>query len=168
MSSLVIAEHDNSSIKPSTLNTVTAAAQCGGDVHVLVAGHNAGAAAAAAAQIAGVSKVIHVEGEGFGHGLAENIGAQVVALASGYSHLLFPATAFGKNIAPQKIENMLKEVRYLSNGMVLGDHQKYVTALITLNEQEVLKWARAQGIPFNTYEELIKNDELGNDVLRFL
>ena len=101
MSSLVIAEHDNSSIKPSTLNTVTAAAQCGGDVHVLVAGHNAGAAAAAAAQIAGVAKVIHVEGEGFAHGLAENVGAQVVAMASAYSHLLFPATAFGKNIAPR-------------------------------------------------------------------
>jgi electron transfer flavoprotein alpha subunit len=101
MSSLVIAEHDNSSIKPSTLNTITAAAQCGGDVHVLVAGHNAGAAAAAAAQIAGVAKVIHVEGEGFGHGLAENVGAQVVAMASAYSHLLFPATAFGKNIAPR-------------------------------------------------------------------
>ena len=101
MSSLVIAEHDNSSIKPSTLNTITAAAQCGGDVHVLVAGHNAGAAAAAAAQIAGVAKVIHVEGEGFAHGLAENVGAQVVAMASAYSHLLFPATAFGKNIAPR-------------------------------------------------------------------
>jgi electron transfer flavoprotein alpha subunit len=101
MSSLVIAEHDNSSIKPSTLNTITAAAQCGGDVHVLVAGHNAGTAAAAAAQIAGVAKVIHVEGEGFGHGLAENVGAQVVSMASAYSHLLFPATAFGKNIAPR-------------------------------------------------------------------
>jgi electron transfer flavoprotein alpha subunit len=101
MSSLVIAEHDNSSIKPSTLNTITAAAQCGGDVHVLVAGHNAGAAAAAAAQIAGVAKVIHVEGEAFAHGLAENVGAQVVAMASAYSHLLFPATAFGKNIAPR-------------------------------------------------------------------
>ena len=101
MSSLVIAEHDNSSIKPSTLNTITAAAQCGGDVHVLVAGHNAGAAAAAAAQIAGVAKVIHVEGEGFGHGLAENVGAQVVSMASAFSHLLFPATAFGKNIAPR-------------------------------------------------------------------
>ncbi len=101
MSSLVIAEHDNSSIKPSTLNTITAAAQCGGDVHVLVAGHNAGAAAAAAALIAGVAKVIHVEGEGFAHGLAENVGAQVVAMASAYSHLLFPATAFGKNIAPR-------------------------------------------------------------------
>ena len=70
-------------------------------MHVLVAGHNAGAAAAAAAQIAGVAKVIHVEGEGFGHGLAENVGAQVVSMASAYSHLLFPATAFGKNIAPR-------------------------------------------------------------------
>ncbi len=101
MSSLVIAEHDNSSIKPSTLNTITAAAQCGGDVHVLVAGHNAGAAASAAAQITGVSKVIHVENAGLAHGLAENVTAQVVALASGYSHLLFPATAYGKNIAPR-------------------------------------------------------------------
>ena len=101
MSSLVIAEHDNSSIKPSTLNTITAAAQCGGDVHVLVAGHNAGAAAAAAAQITGVAKVIHVENAGLAHGLAENVTAQVVALASGYSHLLFPATAYGKNIAPR-------------------------------------------------------------------
>jgi len=101
MSSLVIAEHDNTSIKPSTLNTITAAAQCGGDVHVLVAGHNAGAAAAAAAQIAGVAKVIHVESAGLAHGLAENVAAQVVALASGYSHLLFPATAYGKNIAPR-------------------------------------------------------------------
>ncbi len=101
MAALVIAEHDNASIKGATLNTVTAAAQCGGDVHVLVAGHNAGAAAAAAAQIAGVSKVIHVEGEHFAHGLAENMAAQVLAIASGYSHILFPATASGKNIAPR-------------------------------------------------------------------
>ena len=101
MTSLVIAEHNNASIKGATLNTVTAAAQCGGDVHVLVAGHNAGAAAAAAAQIAGVSKVIHVEGEGFAHGLAENMTAQVLALASSYSHILFPATAAGKNVAPR-------------------------------------------------------------------
>ncbi len=101
MSVLVIAEHDNASIKGATLNTVTAAAACGGDVHVLVAGHNAGAAAAAAAQIAGVAKVIHADGEGFAHGLAENVAAQVLALASGYSHILFPATASGKNIAPR-------------------------------------------------------------------
>jgi electron transfer flavoprotein alpha subunit len=101
MSALVIAEHDNASIKGATLNTVTAALKCGGDVHVLVAGHNAGAAAAAAAQIAGVAKVLHADGEHFAHGLAENMAAQVLALAPAYSHILFPATASGKNIAPR-------------------------------------------------------------------
>ena len=101
MTALVIAEHDNASLKGATLNTVTAAKACGGDVHVLVAGHNAGAAAAAAAQIAGVSKVIHADGECLGHGLAENVAAQVLAIAGNYSHLLFPATANGKNVAPR-------------------------------------------------------------------
>ena len=101
MTTLVIAEHDNASIKPATLNTVTAALQCGGDVHVLVAGSNAGAAAAAAAQIAGVSKVLHADDAGLAHGLAENVAAQVLAIASGYSHILFPATASGKNVAPR-------------------------------------------------------------------
>jgi electron transfer flavoprotein alpha subunit len=101
MTSLVIAEHDNKSIRPSTLNTVTAAAACGGDVHVLVAGANAGEAAKAAAQIAGVAKVIHAEGAHFEHGLAENMAAQVLAIAGNYSHILFPATASGKNIAPR-------------------------------------------------------------------
>ena len=101
MSALVTAEHDNQSIKGATLNTVTAALACGGEVHVLVAGHNAGAAAAAAAQIAGVAKVLHADGEHFAHGLAENMAAQVLAIASNYSHILFPATASGKNIAPR-------------------------------------------------------------------
>jgi electron transfer flavoprotein alpha subunit len=101
MTTLVIAEHDNASIRGATLNTITAAAQCGGDVHVLVAGHNAGAAAQAAAQIAGVAKVIHAEGAHFEHGLAENVAAQILAIAGGYSHILFPATASGKNIAPR-------------------------------------------------------------------
>jgi electron transfer flavoprotein alpha subunit len=101
MTALVIAEHDNASIKGATLNTVTAAAQCGGDVHVLVAGHNAGAAAAAAAHIAGVSKVIHADAGGLAHGLAENVTAQVLAIAANYSHIVFPATASGKNVAPR-------------------------------------------------------------------
>lgn len=101
MTSLVIAEHDNVSIKAATLNAVTAAAQCGGDVHVLVAGNQAQAAAAAAAQIAGVSKVLHADGEALAHGLAENVAAQVLALASGYSHIVFAATASGKNAAPR-------------------------------------------------------------------
>lgn len=101
MTALVIAEHDNASIKGATLNTVTAAAQCGGDVHVLVAGHNAAAAAAAAAQIAGVKKVIRADAEHFAHGLAENMTAQILAIAGNYSHLVFPATASGKNVAPR-------------------------------------------------------------------
>jgi electron transfer flavoprotein alpha subunit len=101
MAALVIAEHDNASIKGATLNTVTAGLACGGDVHVLVAGVNAGAAAAAAAQIAGVSKVLHADAAGLDHGLAETVAAQVVAIAGGYSHLLFPATAAGKNVAPR-------------------------------------------------------------------
>jgi len=101
MASLVIAEHDNATLKGATLNTVTAAIACGGEVHVLIAGHNAGEAAKAAAAVAGVTKVIHAEGAYFEHGLAENVAAQVLAIASNYSHLLFPATASGKNIAPR-------------------------------------------------------------------
>jgi electron transfer flavoprotein alpha subunit len=98
---LVIAEHDNASIKPATLNTIAAAAQCEGDVHVLVAGFNAAAAAAAAAQIAGVTRVVHVDEAGLEHGLAENVTAQVLAIAARYSHIVFAATASGKNIAPR-------------------------------------------------------------------
>jgi electron transfer flavoprotein alpha subunit len=102
---LVIAEHDNAHIRGATLNTVTAATQCGADVHVLVAGHNATAVAAAAAQIAGVSKVLHADDAGLAQALAENVAAQVLALvqssANNYSHILFPATAAGKNVAPR-------------------------------------------------------------------
>jgi len=101
MTTLVIAEHDNASVKGATLNTVAAALKCGGDVHVLIAGANAGGAAAAAAQIAGVAKVLHADAAYFEHGLAENIAAQVLALAKDYSHILFPATAAGKNVAPR-------------------------------------------------------------------
>jgi len=101
MTTLVIAEHDNASIKGATLNTVAAAAAIGGDVHVLVAGANAAAAAQAAAQIAGVSKVLHADGASLENGLAENLTAQVLAVAGAYSHLLFPATSTGKNVAPR-------------------------------------------------------------------
>ncbi|QDX20979.1 electron transfer flavoprotein subunit alpha/FixB family protein [Pandoraea pnomenusa] len=101
MSILVIAEHDNQSIKAATLNTVAAALQCGEDVHVLVAGNNAKAAADAAAQIAGVKKVLLAEAAYFGDGLAENIADEVVSIAGGYTHILAPATAYGKNIAPR-------------------------------------------------------------------
>jgi electron transfer flavoprotein alpha subunit len=101
MSVLVIAEHDNASIKGATLNTVTAAVQCGGEVHVLVAGHNAGAAAQQAAAIAGVAKVLHADDANLAHGLAEKVAAVVLGVAGNYSHILFPATAGGKNVAPR-------------------------------------------------------------------
>src|SRR5512134_2112886 len=101
MAALVIAEHDNASIKGVTLNTVTAAAACGGEVHVLVAGHNAAAAAQAAAQIVGVAKVLHADGASLAEQLAENVTAQVLQVAASYTHLLFPATAHGKNVAPR-------------------------------------------------------------------
>ena len=92
MTTLVIAEHDNKSVKGATLNTVTAALKCGGEVHVLIAGANAGDAAKAASQIAGVAKVLHADAAYFEHGLAEDIAAQVLAIAKDYTHLLFPAT----------------------------------------------------------------------------
>ena len=101
MTTLVIAEHDNASLKGATLNTVTAAMACGGDVHVLVAGENAAAVAQAAAQIAGGAKVLHADGAALKNGLAENLAAQVLAVASNYSHIVFPATASGKNAAPR-------------------------------------------------------------------
>jgi electron transfer flavoprotein alpha subunit len=98
---LVVAEHDHGTLKPATLNTVTAAIACGGEVHVLIAGLNASGAAQAAASIAGVAKVIHADGASLAEQLAENVAAQVLSIASNYSHILFPATAHGKNVAPR-------------------------------------------------------------------
>ncbi|MFM0554245.1 FAD-binding protein [Paraburkholderia sediminicola] len=101
MTNLVIAEHDNASIKAAMLNTIAAAQKIGGDIHVLVAGHNAQAAADAAAKIAGVSKVLLADAPQLEAGLAENIEATVVNIANGYTHILAPATAYGKNITPR-------------------------------------------------------------------
>jgi electron transfer flavoprotein alpha subunit len=105
MAILVIAEHDNAQLKGATLNTVAAAAKIGGEVHVLVAGHGAQAVAEAAAQVAGVSKVLLADAPQLADGLAENLEAQVLAVvgnpAKGYSHILFAATASGKNVAPR-------------------------------------------------------------------
>jgi electron transfer flavoprotein alpha subunit len=101
MSVLVIAEHEHALLKGATYPTVTAAAQLGGEVHVLVAGYNAAEAAQRAARIAGVAKVLHADAPQLEEQLAENVAAQVLALASGYTHLVFPATAHGKNVAPR-------------------------------------------------------------------
>ncbi|WP_086463683.1 electron transfer flavoprotein subunit alpha/FixB family protein [Oceanibaculum nanhaiense] len=102
MSILVVAEHDNASLKPATLNTVAAAQQIGGgDIHVLVAGTGCDAAAQAASKIAGVAKVLVADSAEYAHALAENLAPLVVKLASGYSHVLAPATTSGKNVMPR-------------------------------------------------------------------
>ena len=101
MTILVIAEHDNATVKGATLNTVAAAQKIGGDIHVLIAGHNAQAAADAAAKIAGVSKVLLADAPQLAAGLAENVEATVLEIAKDYSHIVAPATAYGKNIAPR-------------------------------------------------------------------
>ncbi|HVB48034.1 MAG TPA: FAD-binding protein [Burkholderiales bacterium] len=101
MAILVVAEHDNKSIKKATLSTVAAAQKIGGDIHVLVAGHNAGDAAAAAAKIAGVAKVLHADAPHLDDFLAENVAALVVSVAKGYSHVMAPATSNGKNVLPR-------------------------------------------------------------------
>ncbi|WP_322994533.1 electron transfer flavoprotein subunit alpha/FixB family protein [Castellaniella sp.] len=101
MSILVIAEHDNAQLGASTRNVIAAAAALGGNVDVLVAGLGAQTVADQAAKTASVSKVLLADGPALADGLAENLAAQVLQLAGGYSHILFAATASGKNIAPR-------------------------------------------------------------------
>ncbi|WP_186210339.1 electron transfer flavoprotein subunit alpha/FixB family protein, partial [Burkholderia gladioli] len=101
MTILIIAEHDNATIKAATLNTVAAAQKIGGDIHVLVAGGNAQGAADAAAKIAGVAKVLLADAPQLAEGLAESVEATVLNIAKDYSHILAPATAYGKNVAPR-------------------------------------------------------------------
>jgi electron transfer flavoprotein alpha subunit len=101
MTTLVIAEHDNAHLRAATLHVVAAASRLGSEVHVLVAGAGVGGAAQAAAQLPGVAKVLAADAPALADGLAENVAAQVLAVAGGYSHILFPATAYGKNVAPR-------------------------------------------------------------------
>ncbi|WP_018440904.1 electron transfer flavoprotein subunit alpha/FixB family protein [Trinickia symbiotica] len=105
MTILVIAEHDNATVKGATLNTVAAAHEVaklgGGDIHVLIAGHNAQGAAEAAAKIAGVAKVLLADAPQLAEGLAENVEATLLNIAKDYSHIVAPATAYGKNVAPR-------------------------------------------------------------------
>ena len=101
MAVLVIAQHDNARLAGATYNTITAAAMLGGDVHILVAGSGAGAVTTAAAAISGIATVLWADGESLRYGLAEVVCAQVLAIARNYTHLVFPATAWGKGIAPR-------------------------------------------------------------------
>ena len=101
MAILVVAEHDNAALIPATLNTVTAAAKLGDDIQVLVAGSGCDAAATAAASISGVGKVRVADDPRYANGLAEPLSDLIVSIAGEYSHVLVPATKFGKNVLPR-------------------------------------------------------------------
>ncbi|MEH6629932.1 MAG: FAD-binding protein [Halopseudomonas aestusnigri] len=157
MSILVIAEHDNASIKPATLNVVTAASQLGGDVHVLVAGSDCAAAGEAAAKIAGVSKVLVSDAAEYAQDVAENIAPLIVKLASGYSHVLAPATTYGKNILPRA--SALLDVQQISEISAIESADTFVrpiyagNALATVQSSDAIKLITVRGTAFDAAAE---------------
>jgi len=143
MSILVVAEHDNKTVKKATLNTVAAAQKIGGEIHLLVAGHQAGEAAKAASQIAGVKKVLHADAPHLAEFLAENVAALVVALAKTYSHVLAPATSNGKNVMPRAAA--LLDVQQISEISAVESADTFVrpiyagNALATVKSKDPIK-----------------------------
>jgi electron transfer flavoprotein alpha subunit len=143
MSILVLAEHDNKTIKKATLNAIAAAQKLGGDIHVLVAGQGSGEAAKAAAQIAGVKKVLHADAPHLGEFLAENVSAIVVSVAKSYSHVLAPSTSNGKNILPRVAA--LLDVQQISDIVGVEGPDTFVrpiyagNALATVKSKDTIK-----------------------------
>ncbi|WP_287367712.1 FAD-binding protein, partial [Thauera sp.] len=141
MAILVIAEHDNQSIKAATLNTVSAAAKLGGEIHVLVAGANCGAAAEAAAKVAGVAKVRVADAAHYDAQTAENLAALIVANAAGYSHILAPSSATGKNVAPRVAA--LLDVAQISDIVAVEAADTFVRPIYAGNAMATVKSADA-------------------------
>ncbi len=143
MAVLVLAEHDNKTIRKATLNALAAAQKIDADVHVLVAGHNAADAAKAAAQAAGVKKVLHADAPQLGEGLAENVAALIVSIAKGYSHVLAPSTSTGKNILPRAAA--LLDVQQISDIVAVEGPDTFVrpiyagNALATVKSKDAIK-----------------------------
>src|SRR3954464_13660630 len=143
MAILVLAEHDNKSIKKATLNTVAAAQKLGADIHVLVAGHNAAAAAGEAAKVAGVKKVLHADAPHLGEFLAENLAALIVSLGKNYSHILAPATSTGKDVMPRAAA--LLDVQQISDISAVEGGDTFVrpiyagNALATVKSKDAIK-----------------------------
>lgn len=153
MAILVLAEHDNATIKPATLNTVAAAQKIGGEIHVLVAGANCAGAAAAAANIAGVSKVLKADDASLAHGLAENVAPVIVDLAANYSHILAPSTTFGKNILPRAAA--LLDVQQISDISAVIDADTFErpvyagNAIATVKSSDAKKLITVRGTGFD-------------------
>jgi electron transfer flavoprotein alpha subunit len=143
MAILVFAEHDNQSVKKATLSTVAAAQKIGGEIHLLVAGHNCGAAAKAASQVAGVAKVLHADAAQLDDEIAENVAALIVSLAKGYTHVLAPATSNGKNVLPRAAA--LLDVQQISEIVAVESADTFVrpiyagNALATVQSADAIK-----------------------------
>jgi len=141
MSTLIVAEHDNAELKPATLNAVTAAGQLPGEIHILVAGAGCDAAAAAAAQIAGVTKVLKADDAAYAHGLAENLAPLVAKLAEGYSHVIAAATTSGKNVMPRAAA--LLDVQQISDISAIEAEDTFIRPIYAGNALATIKTADA-------------------------
>ena len=157
MAVLVVSDHDNSALVPITLNTVTAASGLSDDVHVLVAGSDAGAAAEAAAKISGVAKVVHAEHPAYGNHLAEAVAPLVAGLAPGYSHILFPSNTTGKNIAPRVAAQL--DAAQISDIVEVVSEDTFVrpiyagNALATVRSSDAVRVITVRGTAFAAAEE---------------
>ena len=153
MTILVIAEHDNQTLKPATLNTVKAAQQIGGDIEVLVAGSGCQAVAQAAAAIAGVSKVKLADNEAYQHQLAENLSQLVVALAPAYSHVLAPATTTGKDMLPRAAAllgvNMVGDIMAVVSADTFKRPIYAGNAIATVQTADAIKLLTVRGTAFD-------------------
>ena len=153
MTCLVVAEHDNAELKASTLSTVMAASQIGGDIHILVAGSNCSAVAGQAAKVAGVATVKVADDARYEHPLAEPIGALLVSLAGDYSHILAPATTFGKNIMPRVAA--LLDVAQISDISAVVSEDTFVrpiyagNAMATVQSNDATKVITVRGSTFD-------------------
>lgn len=153
MAILVIAEHDNAALKNATLVTLAAAAKIGGDVHVLVAGQGCRAAADAAAKVAGVSKVLLADADTYAHPLAEPMADLVLSVVDAYSHVLAPATTYGKNFMPRVAA--LKDVAMLSDISGVESDDTFIrpiyagNALATVKTADALKIITVRGTAFD-------------------
>lgn len=153
MSILVIAEHDNQTLKSATLNTVGAASEIGGDIHLLVAGEKCQSVAEAAANVSGISKVLLSEDAAFAHNLAENIAPLVISIAENYSHLLAPATTFGKNFMPRVAAKL--DIAQISEIIGVESEDTFVrpiyagNALATVQSSDAIKAITVRGTAFD-------------------
>jgi electron transfer flavoprotein alpha subunit len=164
MAVLVVAEHDNKTIRKATLNAVAAAQKLGGDIHVLVAGHQSGDAAKAAAQIAGVKKVLHADAPHLGEFLAENVANLIVGIAKNYSHVLAPSTSNGKNVMPRAAA--LLDVQQISDIVGVEGADTFVrpiyagNALATVKSKDAIKVLTVRTTAFDAVASSGSNAEI--------